>query len=327
MTADDIVAALEALRALVRDPVTKQYALRLDFAYFKQCIDGWETKNYVNLNPDALVWTPYIMGRSNLAHYDRAPPLPTIAPREGDDEVDPADKEVPEEGVQLLTKAEELATATDCKSADQLAPTAPFPLLNPEPSSVLEQPIGATFQPLTSAVRTPSLAPEPAPKVNGIYAASPPRSSSPIPPTRYILFPPVPGTASRRRGGWRGGPKKSAANTPVANATPVRRGGKPTKGKSAAEEGVESPSGKGIGKGKGKGGKSVNGVVTPTRTMGSVVGEEERGEIEGTEIKVNGGEVADMEVDDMVRESGNAVIHGVREEGEERPGRVEAGVE
>ena len=328
MTADDIVAALEALRALVRDPVTKQYALRLDFVYFKQCIDGWETKNYVNLNPDALVWTPYIMGRSNLAHYDRAPPLPTIAPREGDDEVDPADKEVPEEGVQLLTKAEELATATDCKSADQLAPNAPFPSLNPEPSSVLEQPIGATFQPLTSAVRTPSLAPEPAPKVNGIYAASPPRSSSPIPPTRYVLFPPVPGTASRRRGGWRGGPKKSAANTPVANTTPVRRGGKPTKGKSAAEEGVESPSGKGLGKGMGKGGKSVNGVVTPTRTMGSVVGEEERGEMEeGSEIKVNGEEVADMEVDDMVRESGNAVIHGLREEGEERPGRVEAGVE
>ena len=91
---------------------------------------------------------------------------------------------------------------------------------------------------------------------------------------------------------------------------------------------MESPSGKGLGKGMGKGGKSVNGVVTPTRTMGSVVGEEERGEMEeGSEIKVNGEEVADMEVDDMVRESGNAVIHGVREEGEERPGRVEAGVE
>ncbi|KAL8662398.1 MAG: hypothetical protein Q9168_008259, partial [Polycauliona sp. 1 TL-2023] len=95
MTADDIVAALEALRALVRDPVTKSYALRLDYTYFKQCIESWEAKQYVTINPDALVWTPYIMGRSNLAHYDRAPPLPTIAPREGDEE---DQQVVPEEG-------------------------------------------------------------------------------------------------------------------------------------------------------------------------------------------------------------------------------------
>ncbi|SLM35959.1 histone acetyltransferase [Lasallia pustulata] len=94
MTADDIVSALEGLRALVRDPVTKTYALRLDYDYFYQCIEGWEAKGYVKLNPDALVWTPYIMGRSNLAHYDRAPPLSTIAPREGEDEEKPA----PEEG-------------------------------------------------------------------------------------------------------------------------------------------------------------------------------------------------------------------------------------
>ncbi|KAL8644296.1 MAG: hypothetical protein Q9210_007324, partial [Variospora velana] len=93
MTADDIIAALEALRALVRDPVTKTYALRLDHAYFKHCIETWEAKKYVTLNPDALVWTPYIMGRSNLAHYDRAPPLPTIAPREGDE----ADEQVASE--------------------------------------------------------------------------------------------------------------------------------------------------------------------------------------------------------------------------------------
>ncbi|KAL8690101.1 MAG: hypothetical protein Q9224_004487, partial [Gallowayella concinna] len=95
MTADDIVAALEALRALVRDPVTKSYALRLDHKYFKQCIESWEAKKYVTINPDALVWTPYIMGQSNLAHYDRAPPLPTIAPREGEEE---AQKVAPEEG-------------------------------------------------------------------------------------------------------------------------------------------------------------------------------------------------------------------------------------
>ncbi|KAI4270387.1 MAG: hypothetical protein LQ337_006711, partial [Flavoplaca oasis] len=100
MTADDIVAALEALRALVRDPITKSYALRLDYSYFQKCIEAWEAKKYVTINPAALVWTPYIMGRSNLAHYDRAPPLPTIAPREGDEE----DQQIaPEEGVQQST--------------------------------------------------------------------------------------------------------------------------------------------------------------------------------------------------------------------------------
>ncbi|KAI4185912.1 MAG: hypothetical protein LQ348_004296, partial [Seirophora lacunosa] len=108
MTADDIVAALEALRALVRDPITKTYALRLDHAYFKHCIETWEAKQYVALNPDALVWTPYIMGRSNLAHYDRAPPLPTIAPREGDE----ADERVaPEEGVQQTAETNAAAAS------------------------------------------------------------------------------------------------------------------------------------------------------------------------------------------------------------------------
>ncbi|KAL8899186.1 MAG: hypothetical protein Q9207_006328, partial [Kuettlingeria erythrocarpa] len=108
MTADDIVAALEALRALVRDPATKTYALRLDYAYFKQCIETWEAKSYVTLNPDALVWTPYIMGRSNLAHYDRAPALPTIAPREGDEADEPV---APEEGVQQTAKANNAAAS------------------------------------------------------------------------------------------------------------------------------------------------------------------------------------------------------------------------
>lgn len=101
MTADDIVAALEGLRALVRDPVTKKYALRLDYNYFKQCIEDWEAKKYVTLDPSALVWTPYVMGHGN-AQYDHAPAIQTVAPREGeDDDVQPA----PEEGVQQAVKA------------------------------------------------------------------------------------------------------------------------------------------------------------------------------------------------------------------------------
>lgn len=85
MTADDIVSALEGLRALVRDPITKTYAFRLDNKYFEEVIQNWESKGYVTLNPDALLWTPYIMGRNNQTHFDRAP-LHAVAPREDADD-------------------------------------------------------------------------------------------------------------------------------------------------------------------------------------------------------------------------------------------------
>src|SRR5699024_9805468 len=81
MTADDIVSGLEGLRAIVRDPVTKTYALRLDYKQFEECIGNWESKGYLQLNPDALIWTPYIMGRSNQSQFSRAP-MHAVARRE-----------------------------------------------------------------------------------------------------------------------------------------------------------------------------------------------------------------------------------------------------
>jgi histone acetyltransferase SAS3 len=92
MTADDIVSALEGLRALVRDPLTKTYAFRLDTNYFEEVISKWESKGYVTLNPDALLWTPYIMGRNNQSHFDRAP-LHAVAPRDGLDEDEEEEEE------------------------------------------------------------------------------------------------------------------------------------------------------------------------------------------------------------------------------------------
>ncbi|KKY26783.1 putative histone acetyltransferase myst2 [Diplodia seriata] len=102
MTADDIVSALEGLRALVRDPVTKKYALRLDFDYFRHYIDKFEAKQYPQINAECLVWTPYVMGHNNLSHYDEGPPLQTVAQREGEDD----EKVAPEEGVQMAEAAE-----------------------------------------------------------------------------------------------------------------------------------------------------------------------------------------------------------------------------
>ena len=250
MTADDIVAALEGLRALVRDPVTHSYALRLDHKYFRQCIEDWESKQYVNINRDALVWTPYIMGRNNLAHYDTAPALPTIAPRE--DEME--DKGVaPEEGVQQTAKANALAAdaianqvtegividaddsqhkvngnASDSSNAaDQMDPTL----------AQLHAQLGSTPRlNRSSSKSTPAKPIPPSPRVNGISSTPSVQATPSIPPTRYEVFPPIPGTARPRRGGWRGGPRKSAingGNTP--SATPTLR---------------RAATGLGIGKGK-----------------------------------------------------------------------------
>ncbi|KAF3912017.1 hypothetical protein ABW21_db0200016 [Orbilia brochopaga] len=81
MTADDVISALENLHALIRDPITKTYAFRIDRTLMQSIIDKWENKGYVKLNPRALVWVPFVMGRQFL-HI--APP--TIAARDFEDE-------------------------------------------------------------------------------------------------------------------------------------------------------------------------------------------------------------------------------------------------
>ncbi|EWC44791.1 hypothetical protein DRE_06429 [Drechslerella stenobrocha 248] len=87
MTPDDVISALENLHALIRDPITKTYAFRIDREMMQSIIDKWESKGYVKLNPRALVWVPFVMGRQSL--LQNAPP--TIAPRE--------DEPILEEGV------------------------------------------------------------------------------------------------------------------------------------------------------------------------------------------------------------------------------------
>ncbi|KAI2469661.1 hypothetical protein F4781DRAFT_393657 [Annulohypoxylon bovei var. microspora] len=87
MTPDDVISALEALRFLVRDPVTQVYAFRVDLAYCHKEVAKWEAKNYVKLNPKNLTWMPYLMGRSNATNFELGPALNTIAPREEDEEV------------------------------------------------------------------------------------------------------------------------------------------------------------------------------------------------------------------------------------------------
>ncbi|KAI1118253.1 hypothetical protein F5Y14DRAFT_399790 [Nemania sp. NC0429] len=87
MTPDDVVSALEALRFLVRDPVTHVYAFRVDLPFCHKEVAKWEAKNYVKLKPQALTWTPYVMGRGNTTNFELGPALNAIAPREEDEDM------------------------------------------------------------------------------------------------------------------------------------------------------------------------------------------------------------------------------------------------
>jgi histone acetyltransferase SAS3 len=82
MTADDVIHSLERLYAFVRDPVTKTYAIRHDKKLYEQIVNENEAKGYRKLRPEKLVWTPYVMGRSDHAALD-GKQMHTVAPREG----------------------------------------------------------------------------------------------------------------------------------------------------------------------------------------------------------------------------------------------------
>jgi histone acetyltransferase SAS3 len=181
MTPDDIVSALEGLRALVRDPVTKKYALRLDLSYFKQYIEKCHAAGNPTVNPDCLVWTPYVMGR--MGQYDEGPALQTVQQR---DEVDQDEKPAPEEGIQMdtATKANEVAAEEVAVTGDEASPAPEIPLED----SVN----GGSLVPGTSLANGSTIA------LAGSQSASDPA----IPLSRYEIFPPVPGQpATKRRPG------------------------------------------------------------------------------------------------------------------------------
>ncbi|KUL91359.1 hypothetical protein ZTR_01813 [Talaromyces verruculosus] len=206
MTADDIVSGLEGLRALVRDPVTKTYALRLNYSYFEEYIKSWEVKGYVKLNPDALVWTPYVMGRSNQSHYDRAQ-LHTVAPRE-----DPNDED--EEGAD---EDGELGLSTNGSTRINGDTTKPDGLSSYAPAG---PPSTAGFSSFggNSVVLS---------QTNGETRSKSPDPAAGIPPTRFEIYPPVQPPVFKRRPGRPWGSKtkynSSYMSTPrSARSTPRR---------------------------------------------------------------------------------------------------------
>jgi histone acetyltransferase SAS3 len=185
MTPDDIVSALEGLRALVRDPVTRKYAFRLDLAYFKQYIEKCNSADNPKINQDCLVWTPYVMGR--FGQYEDGPALQTVQQR---DDVEEEDKPAPEEGVQMDMAAakangmiKEYQDGTTGDEADPATPGLPAE----------ESLNGGSPGPGTPLANGSTIA----------LAGSQMATSDPtIPPTRYEIFPPIPGQpAAKRRPG------------------------------------------------------------------------------------------------------------------------------
>lgn len=233
MTADDIVSGLEGLRALVRDPVTKTYALRLNYKYFEECINNWEKKGYLQLNPDALIWTPYVMGQNNQSHFNRAP-MHAVAQRE-----DPG-TEAAEDG----SGDEELQPYLADGDADGKGRTAAS--TNGTDHGRSEELPGEP--PSTNASNANSLRRQSAtPASSSACATSHPAAG--IPPSRFEIYPRIQAVVPKRRPGrpfgsknaygrvsitpttartsGRGTPKRPsllASATPTAAASSIRRG-------------------------------------------------------------------------------------------------------
>ncbi|KAF2267526.1 hypothetical protein CC78DRAFT_59926 [Lojkania enalia] len=237
MTPDDIVSALEGLRALVRDPVTKTYALRLDYNYFRQYIEKCHTGDNPKINPQCLIWTPYVMGR--LGQYEDGPALHTVQPREELDEDNPA----PEEGVQMemaakngKSKGGQSSIDDHLVAGDEADPGTPaFP--------VDEFTNGGSPAPGTPLANGST----PTPSFLSAFAS--------IPPTRYEVFPPIPGMpASKRRPGRPFGsrrrtstPQRNRSNPLTTSAAKVQMIlGKYSNGKaSPSTNGGQTPGGRG----------------------------------------------------------------------------------
>ena len=245
MTPDDIISTLESLRFLVRDPVTKTYAMRLDYEYMKEYVDKHDKKATIQLNQDLLLWTAYVMGKpTNLfAMGEEATinqPMQTVAPRVEAIEI----PEPPKEAVEAIAKASLPPTLkTEASQGNPVEESTEDNLSHRSPTKDSRKHTppeanenGDAHPPPTR--RSPRKTP------NGVVPTiitSRPRSESPsdsygsgshstpadmIPPTRFEIFPPIPGapSAAKRRPGRpsRGGTRRSHHASPY-RTTPARR--------------------------------------------------------------------------------------------------------
>jgi histone acetyltransferase SAS3 len=193
MTPDDIISALEGLRVLVRDPYTKTYAMRLDYSYFNDYIQKYERKNYPRINPEALIWVPYVMNRGMERHFEEAPVLHTVAQRE-EEEVDEEDAQDDDE---TTAKGKDAKTALPNGDVTMLDAPTPTDATAARSATRSTPPRSQPTTPLPNGMRTPATM---------------------IPPSRFEIFPPVPGLSAKRRVG-----RPSGSRTRNRTTTPLKR--------------------------------------------------------------------------------------------------------
>ncbi|CAG8976859.1 hypothetical protein HYALB_00003470 [Hymenoscyphus albidus] len=207
LTPDDVISALEQLQALVRDPVTGVYALQLKTELYRDVIAHHESKGYASIDPKKLVWTPYIMGRGNA--FDHAPTTESMAHRE-DDEDDNTDfgshnGSKRDFGTFVVNdgRTEDITDSMGKLTTKSREPFGPGTSVGSAESSVMA-------------------------KANGTRNLAYYEAAASIPPTRFEVFPPLPGSRNRntpRPSGSRPRPRPRPRSTNTTPSRPAARSG------------------------------------------------------------------------------------------------------
>ncbi|KAG5975445.1 hypothetical protein E4U55_007665 [Claviceps digitariae] len=258
MTADDVVSALEGLRALVRDAQTQLYAFRVDLEYCRHYVGKWESKGYVKLEPSALAWTPYVMGRSNVVNFELGHPLNTIAPREDDE------ARVEEGHPLALGKAPRTASNADGSTA-KLQPASEGDCQQESQQGPGTEPVKSIENPATDEKE--NVTPEDQP-MQDAAAAAPATAESvswmapykDVPAWRFTIYPPAPGNrrADRTRASVSRPPAalrtaSSSSARPKARSRPRPSGGSSSRRPTASRPRNNGPRRKSGGTGRGPG--------------------------------------------------------------------------
>lgn len=201
MTPDDIVFTLEALRFLVRDPVTKTYALRLDYDYIEEYVNKAEQKAKITIDPERLGWTPYLMGRpTNYFALGEEAHVPIHAK---------AQRSELEKDVKSTGATDGAATGQGAAGNGSVSPKShrrsPEPLAsNKDVVSTLSSGAEPLSRPATGYTTATNMMSGTSSRRLSAETFHSSTSVTNIPPTRYEIFPPLPGqapsTAKRRPG-------------------------------------------------------------------------------------------------------------------------------
>ncbi|RKF64455.1 putative histone acetyltransferase mst2 [Erysiphe neolycopersici] len=212
LTPDDVISALDALGTLIRDPITGTYAMKIKPDYYQEVFQRYESRKYVKLNPKALFWTPFLLGRGIEPSFDYIS-LNKIVPEDEHESKDslvvsPTESKKPhydsfmcchEESNTLTTKSlGKMHTGernpVSCPLGDDLATIRAN--LNNSNNNNLNLNTTTTTTSTSTITMTTSTS-----KTRSYYEAA-----ALIPPTRFEVFPPV-----RTTHGGRGTPRVSSS--------------------------------------------------------------------------------------------------------------------